>query len=362
MKARLFVVNQESIRSTLDAMEVSVYVPEPEGKKLWNKTLIDIVSDLLQVEIGDYIFLWEAGYERIHGVYRALSKAFFRRDENAKDLFKIKIGIAYKFEKPIREYDVINNPYMKNKLWNIIGKKVAGKSRGTSPITPEEVEFLIQSLINANGGEYEYIRDYVAITNLANEISIDLVNDTNNTIPTRLEDYVYEPIRIKQKDVVQYEKALEAVLNYLFREKNIEAIKKLGISCEDVIWYANYLPYGLERSEIDYMVMESLDGTIINKIDVIELMSGVIDYDHINRCLQYSKWVATSVTNDNNIVRPVLICGNKSKTSINGFTNQQIDNAIKELPKYYGFKDIDIYTYSFKDGIVFEKYEVKDNE
>lgn len=61
MKARLFIVNKDTIINTLDSMEVSVLVPEPKGKSGWYETLTDIISDLMQVEIGDYIFLWEAG-------------------------------------------------------------------------------------------------------------------------------------------------------------------------------------------------------------------------------------------------------------------------------------------------------------
>lgn len=361
MKARLFVVNKETIVNTLESKEVSVIVPEPEGKKLWNKTLIDIVSDLLQVEIGDYIFLWESGYERIYGVYRAVSKPFYKQD-NGNDIFRIKIDVAYNFEKPIKEYDVINNPYMKNKLWNIIGKKVAGKSRGTSPITPEEMQFLIQSLIDANDSQYSYIKDY-SIISVENEIKIDFINDSNSVVPQRLAEYVYQPIRIKKQNEVQYEKALEGVLNYLFRDKKQDIIQPLKINCNDVIWFANYLPYGLERSEIDYMVMESIDGAIVNRIDVIELMSSIIDIDHINRCLQYAKWVASSVTNDKNIVRPILICGEKSRSSSKGFANSEIQDAIINLPANYGFERIDIYTYSTANNIEFVEYKGEsDNE
>ena len=46
MKARLFVVNKDTIINTLDSMEVSVFVPEPKGKLRWYKTLTDIISDL----------------------------------------------------------------------------------------------------------------------------------------------------------------------------------------------------------------------------------------------------------------------------------------------------------------------------
>lgn len=124
-----------------------------------------------------------------------------------------------------------------------------------------------------------------------------------------------------------------------------------------MVWFANYLPYGLERAEMDYMVMESLDGVTINRIDVIELMINIIDVDHINRCLQYAKWVAESVTNNKNIVRPILVCSNKSMSSRKGFINAEIAKAISNLPKKYGLKGIDIYTYSMDDEISFTKYE-----
>lgn len=71
MKARLFIVNKDTIINTLDSMEVSVLVPEPKGKSGWYETLTDIISDLMQVEIGDYIFLWEVGTKNIYGVYSA---------------------------------------------------------------------------------------------------------------------------------------------------------------------------------------------------------------------------------------------------------------------------------------------------
>lgn len=359
MKSRLFVVDKDSIKTTLENMEVSVIVPEPNGK-LWKKTLLDIVSDLMQVELGDYIFLWESGYERIYGVYRAISKPFYSYEEGRNDIFRIKIDIAYSFEKPIMEYDVINNPYMKNKLWNIIGKKVAGKSRGTSPITPEEMQFLIQSLIDVNKS-YSYSKDY-SVVSVDNELKFDFEAIENSEIPSRISEYAYAPIQFKNNKEVQYEKALEGVLNYLFREKQTEIISELDIECENVIWYANYLPYGLERSEIDYMIMESVDGTNINQIDVIELMSGVIDDDHIRRCLQYSKWVSESITNAKNIVRPILICGSKSKTSKNGFNNENIKQSLSERPKEYGFDNIEIYTYSLENIINFNKHEEDSNE
>ena len=200
MKARLFVVNEESRLNVISTNEVSVIVTEStyqsgekKGKKRnnWNQTITDIVDDLLQISIGDYIFLWESGSKNIYGVYRAVSKPFYRRDEGRNDIFKIKIKIAYDFEKPINEYDIINNPYMKNRLWNIIGKKVAGKSRATTPITNEEMQFLIQSLI-ANNPNYKFYEASDEIS-VENELSFDFINQYDTAIPDSISDYIYEP-------------------------------------------------------------------------------------------------------------------------------------------------------------------------
>lgn len=208
MKARLFIVNKDTIINTLDSMEVSVLVPEPKGKSGWYETLTDIISDLMQVEIGDYIFLWESGTKNIYGVYRAVSLPFYRKDVGVNAIFHIKISEAYVFERPINEYDVINNPYMKNKLWNIIGKKVAGKPRGSSPVTPEEMQFLIQSLIDANDSRYEFIREYDVIE-VEDEITLDYNNENNLKVPDSLYDYEYEPLRVQRGNCARYEKTIE---------------------------------------------------------------------------------------------------------------------------------------------------------
>ena len=239
---------------------------------------------------------------------------------------------------------------MKNKLWNIIGKKVAGKSRGTTPLSPEETQFLIQSLIDINNN-YTYTGGYTIHTpSLPNvEIQFDLVNPYSNSTPTSLSAYAYAPIKVRERSEVHFEKALEGILNYLIKTRNSHKLSMLNIPIDNILWYANYLPYGLERSEIDYMIMESVDTVNVNKIDVIELMKSIIDVDHIRRCLQYAKWVSDSITNGKNIVRPILICGSKSLTSTKGFSNTDIQNALTMLPQEYGFNSVDVYTYEL-DG------------
>ncbi len=137
-KGRLFVVNGETLQDTIQNNVVSISTPKVVGQQ-WLKTIADIMADMLQVEIGDYIFLWETRSNnqksRIHGVYRAISAPYYEvSSPNDSYPFKIKIEKAYDFNNPLDEYDILNCPYIKTPLWTITGKKVAGKSRGTSPL------------------------------------------------------------------------------------------------------------------------------------------------------------------------------------------------------------------------------------
>lgn len=79
-KARLFVVDEETLQETVNSNIVSIFTPDLNGGQ-WLKTIADIMADMLQVEIGDYIFLWErksaSQKDRIHGVYRAISKPYY---------------------------------------------------------------------------------------------------------------------------------------------------------------------------------------------------------------------------------------------------------------------------------------------
>jgi hypothetical protein len=177
MKGRMFVVNSQTLISTQSTMIASIFAPQPNGEK-WLSTISDIMADMLQIEIGDYIFLWETSSEaqksRIHGVYRAISKPYYEcADANDTAPFKIHIEKAYDFENPIDEYDVLNCPYIKSSMWTIIGKKVKGKSRGTSPLSQDEIKNLITLLIGKNPN-YSYVEfDATRVLNVPTELKID---------------------------------------------------------------------------------------------------------------------------------------------------------------------------------------------
>lgn len=364
MKGRMFVVNQDTIRTTIDSQIASIITPNLQGA-LWVKTLADIMADMLQIEIGDYIFLWETSgngqKSRIYGVYRAISKPYYEcttADDNAP--FKIHIEKAYDFEKPLDEYDVLNCPYIRNEMWTIIGKKVAGKSRGTSPLSPDEIKNLITLLIGKNETYQFYEFDPTHIVNISRPIEIDY---TKSGVPVRPDS----PSAIHPNDIsfindnnVHYEKILETVLNQEMSARNASIFSQIGIDVKKVVWYSNYLPYSIEQSEMDYVVLQSDDG-MCNKIFVIELQKGKIDEDHIRRCLLYSKWVNETLAIGANVVQPILICFD-SYDFVNGETHwakkqcqERIENAINNYVREFSVNDLQIYEYSFNPAINFTR-------
>lgn len=357
MKGRMFVVNQETIRTTMETQIASIITPDLQGEH-WLKTLADIMADMLQIEIGDYIFLWEtsgSGHKsRIYGVYRAISKPYYEcSSSNDNAPFKIHIEKAYDFENPISEYDVLNCPYIKSSMWTIIGKKVAGKSRGSSPLSQEEIKVLISLLMgkNINYKYYEY--DSARVKKEVHPIQIDYnaIGETDN--PNSLMSL--NPNKVcffNNEHKVHFEKVLETIFNQEMSNKNATLFRKMGINVNKVVWYSNYLPYSIEQSEMDYVIIESDDGLCFNRIFVIEFQKEKIDEDHIRRCLLYSKWVDETLALGTNVVQPILICS-RSYDFINGETHsrkracqERLEETIVEYKKEYGVKELQIYEYS----------------
>ncbi|MBE6115648.1 MAG: hypothetical protein E7187_02315 [Erysipelotrichaceae bacterium] len=338
-KSRLFVVNDDTYRNTIESGIASIIMPAPTGQQ-WLKTFSDIMADMLQISIGDYIFFWKTrnkeNKSEIYGVYRAISKPFYRCDDkNDIAPFKIHIEKAYDFCEPIEEYDALNNPYAKNSLWTLSGKKISGKSRGTSPLSMEESKYLIDLLIGKNP-DYIFIPfDSSRIIEVQSELAVNYTNTTNKNYRS-LQEINPSELSFISENNVRYEKILETIFNQELTRKNALFFRPIGIDVDKVIWYCNYLPYSIERSEIDYMIIQSDDGFSQTQVFVIEFQKGQIDKDHIFRTFVYSKWVSETIAFGENLVQPILIC-NKYKDGI--------DEIIETFEKDFQSKRVKVYTY-----------------
>lgn len=362
MKGRMFVVDSDSLKSTIESNIASIRTPDLSGDK-WLKTVSDIMADMLQIRKGDYIFLWETSNgsvkSRIHGVYRAISAPYYQcTSSDDKAPFKIHIEKAYDFSNPIDEYEVLNCPYIKSAMWTIIGKKIAGKSRGTSPLSKEEIKDLITLLIGKNP-EYQFCPPKNTI-NVPNPLSINYNNKGTNDRPTSLSSFHPNDLNFfTERGNVHYEKILETIFNQEMSSRNKDFFSQIGVNVDKVVWYSNYLPYSIEQSEMDYVIIESDDGFSYTKIFVIEFQAQKIDEDHIHRCLMYSKWINDTLALGTSMVQPILICP-QSYDFINGETHKARQKCLSRMEKTaikyqnsYNVKHLKIYQYSFNKAPTF---------
>lgn len=344
MKGRIFVVDKEFIDRLDDNMCIEIQIPSPNDKQ-WFKTITDILADAFQLQLGDYVFFWQKKENNkntyIKGLYKIGSNVFYE-----DNLFKIKIKEVYHFDTPITEYDILNDPYNKFNLWNIIGKKIAGKSRASSPLTDYEIEFLTQKLIDKNPN-YKFNFDYKdKLEKISNEVIIDLTQNKNNVAPASLKKFKPNTISYLNEDnSVKYEKFFELLLNWKFREKDASFYKALNININNVVWYANYLPYTIGRKEIDYLILEAQDKKIINQFDLIEFKKGTIDKDHIERCLIYAEWLNNNLGKGAKLTQPIILCEKQNRNTLKNI-NEALENTKLENPD----KPLKVYTIQYIDN------------
>lgn len=359
IKGRLFVVNENTLQNTIRNNIASIETPQPIGRRDWLKTIADIMADMLQIEIGDYIFLWEmktsTQKSRIHGVYRAISKPYYELSSPTDCYpFKIKIEKAFNFNIPLNEYDILNCPYIKSPLWTVIGKKVAGKPRGTSPLSPTEVQSIITLLIGRNVN-YTFIPyDEARIINVPNSLKIDYLNNGDSPIVRTLSDIDPNALPYFNDDhTLKYEKILETIFNQEMSSRNSNFFRQIGINVSKVTWFCNYLPYSIERAEMDYLVMESDDGFTLSRLYLIEFIRESIDKDHINKSMVYSKWINETLALGESITQPIIICS-KSYNFMEGETSTSRRNRMDDMNNYiteceveFSTKPLQVFTYNF---------------
>ena len=79
MKGRVFVVDHIFMENVNDKMEIKAKLPPISGSRLFG-SLTSIIADMYQLQLGDYVFLWETKGNNpdsyIWGVYRIISNPF----------------------------------------------------------------------------------------------------------------------------------------------------------------------------------------------------------------------------------------------------------------------------------------------
>lgn len=305
---RLFVVDKNTHTYCVNNNLVMVSLPNKPPSTLYHKTLIDLMADMMQLSIGDYVFFWRNKFANspnsVLGVYRVASEPYFDttplkglKGENTKVSkypFRVKIEEAYSFKSHLTEYKLLNDPFLKMRLWNIVGKKVGNKPRANVPLTPIEVELLIQKFVQENKS-YSFTKPKMS-SRVSNILSVNL---KQKMLSPRYKLMKWEKINFKLIPFVSNngknltcEKVLEAYFNENIRTKKLSNVFD---NLDDIVWYGNYLPYSTDSAEMDYVVFHSDDGHNITRISVVEFMINNLDEDHIKRLIKYGEWVSENL-------------------------------------------------------------------
>lgn len=388
MKSKMFVVNETTLEESkrTNIAKVKVPIKEETNKKTkcterkitthFVSSTNSIMADLLQLELGDYIFFWcekskQSQKSTIHGVYRVISKPYYHFDDNNDIMpFKIQIEEAYHFEKPITEYDVLNSPFVKKSLWNLMGKKISGKPRGSIQITNDEANVLLSLLLSKNPNftfnkpdETRFINlpgHLPGIEEIVKPLSIDLSLSGDKLQKPSLENLstydMYHYVHLNKQRKLHYEKSLEGLFNQEIVYKNATFFKELKIDIDKIMWFGNYLPYSLDATEMDYLIILSEDGFNPSSACVIEFKTkGLEDIEndtHFYRSIIYSKWVNENLFNGASITRPIIIC-----EECPYFDNPQDEKESKMVDFYkkmecgyksYNVLPVEIYTINFQ--------------
>jgi len=242
-------------------------------------------------------------------------------------------------------------------MWTIIGKKVAGKARGSTPISPDEAKALISLLIDRNPN-YRFIPFISSnLISVKKPLKIDYATCGDNPQVEKLSDFHPNDVPFFWTDhSIKYEKVLETIFNQELSAKNRAFFNQIDVDIDKVIWFSNYLPYSIEQSEMDYLIMESEDNNAISRVLLLEFMRGKIDESHIYRSMMYAKWINETLCYGTQISQPVVICSD-CYDFINGETNKSkidkansIDKYIKNCEEKLSTKPLIVYTYDFSSG------------
>ena len=327
----------------------------------WYKTAADCFADSLCVRKGDLIFLWIIAdpntgdsNEGFQYIFTVKDGPFLMKGDPAP--IKIQLndnGWKYKIHLP--EEDALDL-FSKKLLWNMIGFKSAKRGKAITHQTLEEDNLLMQKLENIPSQLKKEIRLYSTpcnkklqrittnnlsnYTNEENERMLRIKNEQERLANLNLSKFPF--VKGKRFSV---EKCLEA---WFMENLTNGEIKDIFFGKESKLkWFANYIFYGVQGSNIDVVV----DYLIEKKrfINVIELkVSSLSDTDLKDAIKQIDNYeiflknaYKTFMIEKLNTTK-TLICFNLRKSA------KENSNLIKKIKD----KSINVFFYEIDEGKV----------
>ena len=277
------IVTQETVKDVIREGSISI---GGTLKKTWIKTMSDIFSDVLAVRRGDLVFPWivkgdgsdNLGFKY---VFKIAGAPFFIKGEK----YPIRVPLepeGLEFENPLTEAEALDL-WRRKLLWNAIGKKSLGRGRGLTHQTPMEDE-LLMGLLNKKNPQGPRKIKLGKCAKVGEPVSIEPKQDTwdpalrknfEKLDPEERLSYVkLSGIPWRKKHIFATEKTLEAWLMENIDREGTKDFRKLAFENDwQVGWFANYLPFGVQGSNIDVVVLQEKHNEKIANIIELKVSS-----------------------------------------------------------------------------------------
>lgn len=357
------IVDLATIENIIETGYISI---RANLKTLIEKTVADLFSDILVTRVGDLIYPWIIKKEMRGAIsYNDPDLLGFRfRFEVAGppifvngDEFPIKFPVRtnYRTYETLKEEDALDI-FQEELLWNAIGKKSLRRGRGITHQSPREDEILEEMLGNYRDSVLERVNLVgVPITINLNQTLQNLEEDSlNYLIPfpddMKLRNVIIEQVPWVNGNEFKTEKAMEAWLM-----ENIDSVdnrfQDFFLEDSQLIWFANYLPYGVSGKNIDVVTLHAYPSGV-NFANVIELKKGRLSKSSLTSTIEqvkkYSIFIKKAFRMEDDQVYPYILCQLNTK-------NARDLSSITHLKNFH-MNDVRIIGYEINDGnIIFEE-------
>jgi len=296
------IVNQETINNMIKKGCIST---RGDLRKMWIKTTSDIFSDVLAVRKGDLVFPWIIKSNKSDNlgfkyVFKVAGTPFFAKGQRYPVCVPLEPeGVEY--SNPLSEAEALDL-WEHKLLWNAIGKKSLGRGRSLTHQTPMEDKRMLELLEKKNPQGPKKIKLGNCIPT-STPITIDTKRDKwdpklkqnlGNVAPEeRLSNLELSGIPWRNGNFFMTEKTLEAWMMENIDKDKAKQFRELAFK-EDwpITWFANYLPFGVQGSNMDIVILQENDKKIAN---IVELKVGALNktgYEEAgNQAIDYALFI-----------------------------------------------------------------------
>lgn len=310
------IVTEGSLELMINKGAVLVKVPRADCRP--SQKWADILADALCIRKGDCVFPWVVKSRQTGFSYQ------FRASDSAYLVDEPGYHIGIPVEPVYRQrqkhltegtaLDFFPNSPGEGILWNAIGKKSLRRGRAITHQTPHEDRLMIEML-----GALTDFRRPSAGQDLQPCVT-SFVSKSGVKVSSRgkIASLELHSDKWTEDGHFRWEKALEASLVSVLGTNEQEGLMEaLGMPKAKVIWFANYLTYGVQGGSIDLLLLVR-DGDI-NKVVVIELKKDGLAPKPFQKALKqvkdYSRYVEKAFRSFGKkvVTVPVIVSGIRMK-------------------------------------------------